>query len=99
MIKYIILFILIISGIRALVIAITLIRTQTKLNRRFDEICNSLTDERAVKDLEIELNKIDWYLDADAVVRDFVMPFNTIDTQKWLNPDLVYLLYEHYKVD
>lgn len=84
--------------VRAATVLICLVMCSRRLNNRIDKICESLPDERSVKDLEIEINKIDWYLDNERVVSDFLHPFRTIDTQKWINPNLISLLYEHYKV-
>ena len=89
---------LMIYFVRAVAMIICLVVSSRRLNNRIDRICESLPDERSVKDLEIEINKIDWYLDNERVVSDFLHPFRTIDTQKWFNPDLISLLYEHYKV-
>ena len=84
--------------VRAVAMIICLVVSSRRLNNRIDRICESLPDERSVKDLEIEINKIDWYLDNERVVSDFLHPFRTIDAQKWINPNLISLLYEHYKV-
>ena len=84
--------------VRAVTVLICLVMCSRRLNNRIDKICESLPDERSIKDLEIEINKIDWYLDNERVVRDFLHPFRTIDTQKWINPNLISLLYDHYKV-
>lgn len=89
---------LMIYFVRAVAMIICLVVSSRRLNNRIDRICESLPDERSVKDLEIEINKIDWYLDNERVVSDFLHPFRTIDMQKWINPNLISLLYEHYKV-
>lgn len=89
---------LMIYFVRAVAMIICLVVSSRRLNNRIDRICESLPDERSVKDLEIEINKIDWYLDNERVVSDFLHPSRTIDTQKWINPNLISLLYEHYKV-
>lgn len=89
---------LMIYFVRAVAMIICLVVSSRRLNNRIDRICESLPDERSVKDFEIEINKIDWYLDNERVVSDFLHPFRTIDTQKWINPNLISLLYEHYKV-
>lgn len=89
---------LMIYFVRAVAMIICLVVSSRRLNNRIDRICESLPDERSVKDLEIEINKIDWYLDNERVASDFLHLFRTIDTQKWINPNLISLLYEHYKV-
>lgn len=73
---------LMIYFVRAVAMIICLVVSSRRLNNRIDRICESLPDERSVKDLEIEINKIDWYLDNERVVSDFLHPFRTIDTQK-----------------
>ena len=80
--------------VRAVTVLICLVMCSKRLNNRIDEIC----DERSIKDLEIEISKIDWYLDNERVASDFLHLFRTIDTQKWINPNLISLLYDHYKV-
>lgn len=89
---------LMIYFVRAVAMIICLVVSSRRLNNRIDRICESLPDERSVKDLEIEINKIDWYLDNERVASDFLHLFRTIDTQKWINPNLISLLYDHYKV-
>lgn len=89
---------LMIYFVRAVAMIICLVVSSRRLNNRIDRICESLPDERSVKDLEIEINKIDWYLDNERVASDFLHLFRTIDTQKWINPNLILLLYDHYKV-
>lgn len=89
---------LMIYFVRAVATIICLVVSSRRLNNRIDRICESLPDERSVKDLEIEINKIDWYLDNERVASDFLHLFRTIDTQKWINPNLISLLYDHYKV-
>ena len=84
--------------VRAVTVLICLVMCSRRLNNRIDKICEYLPDERSIKDLEIEINKIDWYLDNERVVSDFLHLFRTIDTQKWINPNLISLLYDHYKV-
>lgn len=89
---------LMIYFVRAVAMIICLVVSSRRLNNRIDKICESLPDERSIKDLEIEINKIDWYLDNERVVSDFLHLFRTIDTQKWINPNLISLLYDYYKV-
>lgn len=89
---------LMIYFVRAVAMIICLVVSSRRLNNRIDEICESLPDERSIKDLEIEINKIDWYLDNERVASDFLHLFRAIDTQKWINPNLISLLYDHYKV-
>lgn len=89
---------LMIYFVRAVAMIICLVVSSRRLNNRIDRICESLPDERSVKDLEIEINKIDWHLDNERVASDFLHLFRTIDTQKWINPNLISLLYDHYKV-
>lgn len=73
-----------IYSVRAVTVLICLVMCSKRLNNRIDEICESLPDERSIKDLEIEINKIDWYLDNERVASDFLHLFRTIDTRKWI---------------
>ena len=98
MIKFLIFLFLAIYMVRAITVIGCLVLTSKRLNKRIDLICDSLPDERSVRDLEIEINKLDWYLDNERVASDFAHPFRTIDTEKWINPNLISLLYEHYKI-
>ena len=84
--------------VRATTVLICLGMCSKRLNNRIDEICESLPDDRSVKDLEIEIDKIDWYLDNKRVASDFLHLFKIIDTQKWINPNLISLLYDQHKV-
>lgn len=53
---------LMIYFVRAVAMIICLVVSSRRLNNRIDRICESLPDERSVKDLEIEINKIDCIL-------------------------------------
>lgn len=98
MIKFLIFLFLAIYLVRTVAVIGCLVFTSRRLNKRIDLICDSLPDERSIKDLEIEINRLDWYLDNERVVSDFLHPFRSIDAEKWINPNLISLLYEHYKV-
>lgn len=43
--------------VRAATVLICLVMCSRRLNNRIDKICESLPDERSIKDLEIEINK------------------------------------------
>lgn len=95
---YLLTFILSFYAGRAIVMLFMVFHIGRVLNKRLILIADSLPDKQSVVDLEIALNKLEWHLDNVALFEDFIHIFRTIDTNKWINPELIYLLYEYYKV-
>lgn len=98
MIQFLILLICAIYMVRTITIVICLAIASKRLNKRINLIIDSLPDERSAQDLDIEINKIEWYLDTERMMRDFIYPFKTINVETWINPELISLLYDHYKI-
>lgn len=83
---------------RGLSCFILLFVVQHKLNDRIELIVESLPDERAVTDLEIEIMKVKWIIDYETVLADIFHLFRPLDSLSWINPRLLYILYEQYTV-
>lgn len=83
---------------RGLSCFVLLFIVQYKLNNRIELIVESLPDERAVTDLEIEIMKVEWIIDYETVLADIFHLFRPLDSLSWVNPHLLYVLYEQYTV-
>lgn len=96
--KFLIIAYLAVFMLRTLITIALLFMLQSKLNKRIDQLIDSFPDERSIKDLEIEVYKVEWYIDSGIIMHDIINPIKKLDTSRWVNPQLIHLLYEHYNL-